>query len=134
MTAERDDELLEATKMGRRSMLKRVLIGGAVAYTAPVVATFALNGAAAQGDSPDRLDFPIGGNLDWGEFPRGGNLDWPEGGLDWGDVPTGETPTATATPDPTPSVAPTAAPTAVPKKPDTKQPKSGGSTAPSFTG
>jgi hypothetical protein len=130
MDAEKNEDLLGSAPMNRRSMLKRVLLGGAVAYAAPVVATFALDGAAAQGGSPDRIEFPIGGNQDWG-FPRGGNQDRGSfEGFDFGDVPPGEG--APATPEPTPE--PTVAPTTVAKKPKASKPKSGGNATPNFTG
>jgi len=86
-----DEEILEATTMGRRSMLKRVLIGGAVAYAAPVVATFSLDAAAAQPNPSDIEGSFRGGNQtlpDWGDRWHGGNLDfgdkWHGGNQDFG--------------------------------------------------
>ncbi|MEQ8718960.1 MAG: hypothetical protein RIE08_15230 [Acidimicrobiales bacterium] len=58
--AEKED-LLRSVPISRRKMLKRMLAGGAVAYTAPVVASFAVNPAGAEANS----DF-FGGNQTWG--------------------------------------------------------------------
>lgn len=60
MSDDQQDDLLRAVPISRRKMLKRMLAGGAVAYTAPVVASFALD--PASGQTIDGSNQTFGGN------------------------------------------------------------------------
>ncbi len=84
MSEDEESELFEGLGMDRRRMLKRMLMGGAAVYAAPVITSFGLDAAAAHrpphgGNQPRP---PHGGNQP--RPPHGGNQPCPPHGGNMG--------------------------------------------------
>ena len=79
------DELIEAIDESRRDLIKKILLGGTVAYVAPVIASFHLNPSTvlasdglASGSNMSQafgsnMSQPLGSNMRMASHPLGSN-------------------------------------------------------------
>ncbi len=93
MSDDDQEQLFEGVALSRRKMLKRILLGSAAVYAAPMITSFGLDAASA-GTPPkggnQTAGPPRGGNQT-GRHPRGGNqtTGHPRGGNQTGRHPRG---------------------------------------------